>query len=1235
MAVPRTNMQDVFARMNRSTPMAGSAQLENGRASSSTFKLARPRTTDTSPSLPLALQRSFNMTNLSTGTASEHFQTLHAAKTPSQLATPSSMTGSPRLSGKGKGKENGVVDGSAATSVPGLNSRFASWSNERITETIEKYMEERDAYKNKLLAVLHGEAEVDEEVFIEEEVELLNKKIDALKAERLARSRSVNPLLPGQTFPPRSSGSATSSIPLSRYPTPPTAHLTAVAIGPGEWNGQRPKGLSSDGPDPPPLVHHSLRPRAPAQAGPSRPARTPPPSSPPEIDDLDIAAAEEAEWHARNEQPDPADFLVPPSSPLPRPVTPPSRNVGPPRSARLAAMEETAGIPPGDLLSPEPVKPSAALSRFDSSRSRFPITESAPRARSPVKLISPQRTVPVEIKHPWTKEVEHKLRQIFKLPNFRKHQKEAINETMAGKDVFVLMPTGGGKSLTYQLPAVCTTGKTRGVTVVVSPLISLINDQSRHLTNLKIPAIAYTGDMTQKDKNLAHDELRRPEPYTKVVYVTPEMLSMGSNIKDVLSSLLHRKRLARFVIDEAHCVSQWGHDFRSDYLRLGDLRKDYPGVPIMALTATAQNKVEEDIIRSLNIQGCTVLRQSFNRPNLHYEVRPKKKSDLETDIVAFIRTQPARSSGIIYCSSRDKCETLAKRLRDEHNLEAYHYHAGMAKGDRRKIQEGWQEHQFEIIVATIAFGMGIDKPDVRFVIHHSVPRSLEGYYQETGRAGRDGKPSTCILFYSFADGKLALNQISKDPDMTFDQKERHRAAMQEVLRYCDNKIDCRRCQVLSFFNETFEPANCRQGCDVCLIRDKKVLTNEDVSDDACQAIKLIQARDRKENITIPMAAACFVGAGSGFKENPLYGAGKHWKRGEALRLFQTLLLDGAFKEYVLNTAAGWSNAYLELHKDAQKYLNGTKRLVMTFEQEIKTAKHTKVTRASGKKQSAIDSYTRKVDNPLVRKRSEKQILAEEAEFDNSPWDETDDEYRPSGDANDPIEPGSGTDNDEDVPLAAKKRKTAKTSSRNEPGRAMLASGRSGQISRDDSGTPVEACLKALEAMRASELAKNRNAPKLADETLQLIATTMPTTDKSLKQVEGMTSAHMKTYMTRILGICVKMRPAYHAAEPAVAPLATASISSASRLRSGPSLLSKRIQQYEYNANPTPSTPAGTGTSLNRATSLASSIALQPRTTGGVTSGTISTNAGVRISGPRPVILQNGSAGPSAARRDKF
>jgi bloom syndrome protein len=452
------------------------------------------------------------------------------------------------------------------------------------------------------------------------------------------------------------------------------------------------------------------------------------------------------------------------------------------------------------------------------------------------------------------------------------------------------------------------------VTFVISPLISLITDQTSHLIKLNIPTIAYTGEMTAADKNMAHEQLNRDTPYTKVVYVTPEMMVMGGVIKTILQSLLQRKMLARFVVDEAHCVSHWGHDFRADYLKLGDLRRNYPGVPIMALTATAQDKVQDDIVRSLGITGCAVFRQSFNRPNLHYEVRLKKQNPM-ADMVAFINRQGQGTSGIVYCSSRVKCEETAKTLTEKYGLRARHYHAGMSKGDKRQVQESWQEHEFEIVVATIAFGMGIDKSDVRYVIHHTLPRSLEGYYQETGRAGRDGQQAYCLLYYRFSDGESIKGQIQSNRELNNEQKERQTDAINEVLKYCGNTTDCRRVQVLSFFSEVFDPADCHQSCDTCLNSEPGSFKAEDVSEDAKAAIRLVQDF-RDQDITIVNAVACFMGwrntakSGKDIEGNAYHGVGKHWKKDEAMRLFENLVLAGGLETYVKGGTAGWSNTYL-------------------------------------------------------------------------------------------------------------------------------------------------------------------------------------------------------------------------------------------------------------------------------------------------------------------------------------
>ncbi|KAI8866127.1 ATP-dependent DNA helicase, partial [Ramicandelaber brevisporus] len=494
------------------------------------------------------------------------------------------------------------------------------------------------------------------------------------------------------------------------------------------------------------------------------------------------------------------------------------------------------------------------------------------------------------MRHPWSREVLKVLRRVFKLESFRTNQLEAINETLAGRDCFVLMPTGGGKSLCYQLPAVVQTGQTKGITIVISPLLSLVQDQVQALNSKGVAALCINGTMTAGQRKFALSQISKTDSIVRLLYLTPEMIQRSPQVQTALSTLDERGQLARFVIDEAHCVSQWGHDFRPDYKELNQLRLRFPHVPLIALTATANAQVQTDIQNVLRITGCRNFTQSFNRSNLYYEVRPKNKN-VYADINALIKTGYHDMTGIIYCLSRRQCEDMAETLRSMYNLNVHHYHAGMEKNERAGVQAAWQRGEITIIVATIAFGMGIDKPDVRFVIHHSLPQSLEGYYQETGRAGRDGNPSMCIMYYSYGDVKTLLRMIDKG-EGDRDQKDRLRGNLQRVVQFCENKNECRRQLVLAYFGERFDQSRCNKACDNC--RRSVETEMRDMTTDA-QAVARIVMQISKDKVTLNLALDIFRGmkhqriVNSGYDTSVRdYGSGSKMSKGDAERLFHYL-----------------------------------------------------------------------------------------------------------------------------------------------------------------------------------------------------------------------------------------------------------------------------------------------------------------------------------------------------------
>ena len=532
---------------------------------------------------------------------------------------------------------------------------------------------------------------------------------------------------------------------------------------------------------------------------------------------------------------------------------------------------------------------------------------------------------------PWSKDVKAAMKEKFHLRGFRHNQLEAINATLGGKDVFVLMPTGGGKSLCYQLPSTIQSGRTRGVTIVISPLLSLMQDQVDHLQELNIQAFLINSEVTPEYKRFVFETLRGPnvEHFIQLLYVTPEMLSKSQAVIDIFKRLHVQGKLARIVIDEAHCVSQWGHDFRPDYKELGEVRKQFPAVPVMALTATATENVKVDVIHNLGMKNCEIFTQSFNRPNLSYEVRPKKKAnEILESIADTIRKYYKNQCGIIYCLSRKNCETVAGKLRKEFRVKAQHYHAGMESEERINVQKRWQAGEYHVIVATIAFGMGIDKPDVRFVIHHSIPKSLEGYYQETGRAGRDGKKSGCYLYYGYADAS-SLRRMIDDGEGSEQQKQRQRDMLRMVVQFCENKSDCRRVQILAYFNEQFDKDDCDGGCDNC--NSDTTFEIDDFTEYAKSALQLVK-RVQKTNMTILQCVDLFRGvkqrkfANVDSDDIPEQGLASDLDRGEVERLFYRLLSEEALKEKNVVNSKGFASQYIEVGEKFTEFLSG-RRLV--------------------------------------------------------------------------------------------------------------------------------------------------------------------------------------------------------------------------------------------------------------------------------------------------------------------
>ncbi|KIM58722.1 hypothetical protein SCLCIDRAFT_1061956 [Scleroderma citrinum Foug A] len=513
------------------------------------------------------------------------------------------------------------------------------------------------------------------------------------------------------------------------------------------------------------------------------------------------------------------------------------------------------------------------------------------------------------------------LKGIFKLAHFRKNQLECITATLDGRDVFYLAPTGGGKSLCYQLPALCKTGKTQGTTFVISPLLSLIEDQVSTLRKKGINAFRLINTADADEAYDAMPRLRKGESLP-LVYTTPEKLLSSNNVQDIVVQLHKEKQLARFVVDEAHVIGGW-RVWRESYASLGILRKQWPDIPIMALTGSANKSAIEDIKESLALRDPVCLKQSFNRSNLYYKVKkkPSQKKELLKEMAGFIQSHHKDDTGIIYCLSREDCEDVARRLREEFDLSARHFHAGMDRDTKRINQEDWSNGRCKIIVATIAFGMGIDKPDVRFVIHATMSKDMDGYYQETGRAGRDGKPSDCILFYAYSDAMKIQNMLKNPHDQNNkpppDELERQLERLSAVVAYASNESDCRRVTLLRHFDETFDEAECHKHCDNCCKPGTVVHENHtETSQQAIQLLRDMSNVSRERGIPLTLFKDVWRGKKgatvSAFTGLPGYAAATRLDHRMIDRIVTQLLYSNIFATRRTTSGNGFGNNYLEV-----------------------------------------------------------------------------------------------------------------------------------------------------------------------------------------------------------------------------------------------------------------------------------------------------------------------------------
>ncbi|HQH19619.1 MAG TPA: DNA helicase RecQ [Bacteroidales bacterium] len=545
------------------------------------------------------------------------------------------------------------------------------------------------------------------------------------------------------------------------------------------------------------------------------------------------------------------------------------------------------------------------------------------------------------------------LKKIFGFESFKGDQEDIIKSVLAGKDTFVIMPTGGGKSMCYQLPALIS----EGTAIIVSPLISLMKNQVDAIRNFGADeGIAHFLNSSLSKQEITDVKKDLTEGKTKLLYVAPESLTKEENI-DFLKEI----NISFFAIDEAHCISEWGHDFRPEYRRLRPIIETIEQkVPIIALTATATPKVQLDIQKNLNMMNANIFKSSFNRSNLYYEVRPKN-TDVNKEVIKYVRLHQGKS-GIIYCLSRKKVEELAETLQ-VNGIKALPYHAGLDSQTRVANQDKFLMEEVDVIVATIAFGMGIDKPDVRFVIHYDMPKSLEGYYQETGRSGRDDGEGNCIAFYSYDDIQK-LEKFMKGKPVAEQEIGGH--LLMEVVSYAESSV-CRRKQLLHYFGEIFPKENC-QNCDNCLHPKQKFEVQDYVLTllETVLAIKQLYKSKHVINVLMGKNSATIKAC----KHNKLDVFGKGCEKDE--RFWNSVVRQALIERLLIKDIDNYG--ILKVSQEGLDFMDHPKSFMITLDHDYENTEDDDFFAAGGQKTSATDKVLFALLKDLRKEIAKKQNL---------------------------------------------------------------------------------------------------------------------------------------------------------------------------------------------------------------------------------------------------------------------